>query len=76
MGSKTEERKEEKMNDDDLRNQINDLIRDEIVEIGAISASSGHVFSTVVLPTILPDGVGVHGIGNDELLCGPRFRLG
>jgi len=32
LGSKTEERKEEKMNDDDLRNQINDLIRDEIQE--------------------------------------------
>ena len=32
MGSKTKERKEKKMNEEDLRAQINSLIRDEIQE--------------------------------------------
>jgi len=32
MGSKTKERKEKKMNEEDLRSQINSLIRDEIQE--------------------------------------------
>ena len=32
MGTKTKERKEEKMNDDELRSQIEGLIRDEIQE--------------------------------------------
>jgi len=32
VGSKTKERKEEKMNEEDLRAQINSLIRDEIQE--------------------------------------------
>lgn len=32
MGAKTKERKEKKMNDEDLRAQINSLIRDEIQE--------------------------------------------
>jgi hypothetical protein len=32
VGTKTKERKEEKMNDDELRSQIEDLIRDEIQE--------------------------------------------
>ena len=33
MGKQTKERKEKKMNEDDLRNQINSLIRDEIQEV-------------------------------------------
>jgi len=32
MGTKTKERKEKKMNEEDLRAQINSLIRDEIQE--------------------------------------------
>ena len=49
------------------------LTQDEIVEIGAISVS-GQVFSTVVKPTTLPTGPSVHGIDNDELVCGPSFN--
>jgi len=33
MGSKTKERKEEKMNEENLREQINELIKDEIQDV-------------------------------------------
>jgi DNA polymerase III epsilon subunit-like protein len=45
----------------------------EIVEIAALVADTGAVFSTVVRPPELPKDVGVHGICPAELKEGPTF---
>jgi DNA polymerase III epsilon subunit-like protein len=52
-----------------------DVLRDSIVEIGAVAAGGSEVFSTVVRPPALPTGIGVHGIPNEELLSGPAFPV-
>ncbi len=56
----------------DLETSGLDLLSDEIVEM-AVMSSSGHVFSTVCRPSVLPDTPSVHGISNDELMLGPDF---
>ena len=56
----------------DLETSGLDLLSDEIVEM-AVMSSSGHVFSTVCRPSVLPDSPSVHGISNDELKLGPDF---
>ena len=56
----------------DLETSGLDLLSDEIVEM-AVMSSSGHVFSTVCRPSVLPDSPSVHGISNDELRLGPDF---
>ena len=50
-----------------------DVTKDEIVEIGALDARAGAVFSTVVCPGDVPAGPAVHGIDPAEIAEGPPF---
>ena len=50
-----------------------DVLHDEVLEIALTADPSGAQFATTVLPRRLPEGLGVHGIGQDELLSGVSF---
>ena len=57
----------------DLETSGLDVLHDEVLEIAVTAESSDAKFATTVLPTRLPDGLGVHGIERDELLSGVPF---
>lgn len=50
-----------------------DVTRDHIIEIGALDADSGSVFSTVVKTSGSSNAHTVHGIDPSEIAEGPRF---
>lgn len=52
-----------------------DVLADEIVEIGVTEDRSMAQFATTVLPTRVPEGPSVHGIGADELRTSARFEV-
>ena len=51
------------------------MLSDEIVEVGVTEEDSSAQFATTVLPTHVPDGPSVHGIGPDELQTSVRFSV-
>ena len=57
----------------DLETSGLDVLHDEVLEIAVTADPSGAQFATTVLPRRLPEGLGVHGIGQDELLAGVPF---
>ena len=57
----------------DLETSGLDVLHDEVLEIAVTADPSGAQFATTVLPRRLPEGLGVHGIGQDELLSGVSF---
>ena len=57
----------------DLETSGLDVLQDEVLEIAITADPSGAQFATTVLPLRLPEGLGVHGIGQDELLSGVPF---
>ena len=57
----------------DLETSVLDVLHDEVLEIAVTADPLGAQFATTVLPRHLPEGLGVHGIGRDELLSGVPF---
>ena len=57
----------------DLETSGLDVLHDEVLEIAITAHVSSAQFATTVLPHRLPDGLGVHGIEQDELLSGVPF---
>ena len=57
----------------DLETSGLDVLHDEVLEIAVTADPSGAQFATTVLPMRLPEGLGVHGIAQDELLSGVPF---
>jgi hypothetical protein len=57
----------------DLETSGLNVLHDEVLEIALTADPSGAQFATTVLPRRLPEGLGVHGIGHDELLSGVPF---
>ena len=57
----------------DLETTGLDVLKDEIIEVAITADPSGAQFATTVLPRRLPEGLGVHGIDQDELLSGVPF---
>ena len=57
----------------DLETSGLDVLQDEVLEIAITADPSGAQFATTVLPMRIPEGLGVHGIGHDELLSGVPF---
>jgi DNA polymerase III epsilon subunit-like protein len=57
----------------DLETTGLDVLHDEVLELALTADPSGAQFATTVLPKRLPEGLGVHGIGQDELLSGVPF---
>ena len=57
----------------DLETSGLDVLHDEVLEMAVTADLSGAQFATTVLPRRLPEGLGVHGIGRDELLSGVPF---
>ena len=57
----------------DLETSGLDVLHDEVLEIAITAHLSSAQFATTVLPQRLPEGLGVHGIEQDELLSGVPF---
>ena len=57
----------------DLETSGLDVLHDAVLEIAITAHLSGAQFATTVLPQRLPEGMGVHGIEQDELLSGVPF---
>ena len=60
----------------DLETSGLDVLHDEVLEIAITAHLSCAQYSTTVLPVRLPEGPGVHGIDQDELLSGVTFACG
>ena len=57
----------------DLETSGLDVLNDEILELAVTADVSGAQFASTVRPLRLPDGPGVHGIAQDELLTSVPF---
>jgi DNA polymerase III epsilon subunit-like protein len=57
----------------DLETSGLDVLHDEVLEIAITADVSNAQFATTVLPQRLPEGLGVHGIDQYELLSGVPF---
>ncbi len=52
-----------------------DVLSDEVVEVGVTEEETTAQFATTILPTHVPVGPSVHGIGPEELHASVRFNI-
>ena len=59
----------------DLETSGLDVLNDEVLELALTEDASGAQFASTVRPLRLPEGLGVHGIGQEELLTSMPFSF-